>query len=191
MRRTTLLAVCTIALALCVGHAQAQVNLLNSFTVNYFSNAHTAGAPDGTVRITNPGQAGGNVCSNIFVFDPSQELSECCACLNTPDGLATLSVNTDLTGNPLTGVTLTTGSIYVIGTLPVAGVCPLPYNANSTLGDLWTWVTHIQNSNFSITETPSDGTELSAGEFARLKTECSGIVQDGSKKGICTCGVGD
>src|SRR5579884_2431461 len=52
--------------------------------VNYFSNANTAGAPDGTVQITNPGSPTGNLCAQIYVSDPYQELSECCACLVTP-----------------------------------------------------------------------------------------------------------
>ena len=73
--------------------------------VDYFSNANTGGAPDGTFRIRNAGASNGNLCAYIFVLDPEQEMTECCGCLQTPDGLGTLSVNVDLTGNPLTGVT--------------------------------------------------------------------------------------
>src|SRR5579863_6888902 len=92
--------------------------------VNYFSNANTAGAPDGTVRISNPGSPTGELCAQVYVFDPYQEMSECCACLVTPDGLRTLSVNTDLTSNPLTGVTLQTGVVSIVsGIVPANGVC--------------------------------------------------------------------
>lgn len=189
MRRIAVLLVCTIAVALCVSPAMAQDQ--DSFAVNYFSNANTASAPDGTFRATNPNSSGGNICVNIFVFDPNQELSECCSCLNTPDGLATLSVNTDLTGNPLTGVTLTTGSIYVDGSVaPPNNVCPFPSKIGSQANVL-SWATHIQNSNFAETETPSQGASLSATEFTRLQTECRALQLDGSGHGVCSCGTGD
>ena len=162
--------------------------------IDYFSNANTAGAPDGTLRITHPGTATGNLCSYIFVFDSQQELSECCGCLNTPDGLATLSINTDLTGNPLTGVTLATGAIKILSVSPIGNACPLP--GQTTGSDviepaLRSWTTHIQNSNFAITETASQDATLSVGEINRLRNECFAIVLDGSGKGICSCGSGD
>ena len=57
------------------------------------------GAPDGTVRITNVGTnittpGSGNLCALIYVFEPDQQMAECCGCLITPDGLLTLSINT-------------------------------------------------------------------------------------------------
>src|ERR1022692_4405882 len=104
MRRTIVLVVaCTLALTLCA--AAAPVEPADVLKVDYFANANTAGAPDGTLRITNPGTSGGNLCAAIYVFDSGEELSECCSCKTTPNGLKTLSVNTDLTSNPLTGVT--------------------------------------------------------------------------------------
>ena len=49
---------------------------------------------------------------------------ECGSCYVSPDGLRTLSVNVDLTGNPLTGVTLSTGAIKIVSTPTKNGVCP-------------------------------------------------------------------
>jgi hypothetical protein len=192
MRRTTMLVVCTLAVALCAGSAFAVVATppADTLKVDYFANANTAGAPDGTVRVTNPGTAAGNVCASIFVFDPYQELSECCSCLQTPDGLGTLSINTDLTKNPLTGVTLSTGVIKIVSTVPVAGGCPLPTVVNSTPA-IRAWVTHIQNGTFAITETASSDATLSVGEVTRLQRECTAIALDGSGRGICSCGSGD
>src|SRR5271169_6792013 len=128
MRRTTMLVVCTVALALCASFAAAAQTTppADTLKIDYFSNANTAGAPDGTVRLTNPGTSGGSLCAAIFVVDPNQELSECCSCVLSPDGLRTLSVNTDLTGNPLTGVSLSTGAIKIVSVAPVGGNCPLP-----------------------------------------------------------------
>jgi hypothetical protein len=160
------------------------------FKVDYFSNANTAGAPDGTVRVTNPGTAAGNVCASIFVFDPYQEMSECCSCLVTPDGLRTLSVNTDLTKNPLTGVVLSTGVIKIISTIPVAGLCPLPTVVNSTPA-IRAWVTHIQNGTYAITETNASDATLSVNEVTTLQRDCTAIKLDGSGHGVCSCGSGD
>jgi hypothetical protein len=159
--------------------------------VDYFSNANTAGAPDGTLRIVNPGTATvGSLCAAIYVFDSFQEMSECCSCPLSPDSLRTLSVNIDLTGNPLTGVTLHTGAIKIVSTPEVGGVCPLPTRLTPTAG-LRSWTTHIQNSNFAVTETASQDATFSYNEQVRLQSECYAIQLDGSGKGICTCGVGD
>jgi hypothetical protein len=191
MRRTTMLVVCTLVLALSAGYAAAQATPpADTLKIDYFANANTAGAPDATVRMTNPGTAGGNLCAAIYVVDPSQELSECCSCLLSPDGLRTLSVNTDLTSNALTGVSLTTGAIKIVSTPPIGGACPLPKTLNPKAG-IRAWATHIQNSNFTITETASQDATLSSTEVVHLEKECAAVALDGSGKGVCTCGTGD
>jgi len=157
--------------------------------VNYFSNANTAGAPDGTVRISNPGSGAGNLCAQIYVFDPYQEMSECCACLVTPDGLRTLSVNGDITANPLTGVTLHTGTVSIVsGIVPSNGVCsPLE---NYVYPTLRAWGTHIQNATFAITET--EYSDRALGSYNdNLLIDCYAIALDGSGHGTCSCGSGD
>jgi hypothetical protein len=194
MTKKTSLVVSLLTLTLLVSSGWAATPVTtppaDTLKVNYFSNANTAGAPDGTLRITNPGTAAGNVCASIFVFDPNQELSECCSCLTTPDGLRTLSVNTNVTGNPLTGVVLSSGVIKIVSTIPVAGACPLPTTVNSEPA-LRSWVTHIQNGSYTETETASIDATLSSGEVTRLAAQCYGIKLDGSGRGICTCGTGD
>jgi hypothetical protein len=192
MHRTTMLVVCTLALALCAGSAWASTTTppADTLKVDYFANANTGGAADATVRLTNPGTGAGNVCASIFVFDPRQELTECCSCLLTPDGLRTLSVNTDLTANPLTGKILTTGLIKIVSTIPISGACPLPTRVVPTPA-LRSWATHIQNSSFTITETASQDATLSSNEVSRLQAQCYAISLDGSGSGQCTCGTGD
>ncbi len=186
MRRITMLVVC-VALALCAGSAMASTAPppADTLKVDYFSNANTAGAPDGTMRLTNPGTAAGNIWAAIYVFDPQQELTECCECLLTPDGLRTLSVNSDLTANPLTGVTLATGLIKVVST---SGTNPARLTPTPAIRS---WVTHIQNSNFAVTETGSQDATLSSAEVGRLNSQCNAIQLDGSGHGICSCGTGD
>jgi hypothetical protein len=191
--RTTWLVVCTLALGLCVSAwagTSATTPSTDTLKVDYFSNANTAGAPDATVRLDNPGTSGGNICAAIYVFDAQQEMSECCSCLLTPDGLRTLSVNGDLTSNPLTGVTLTTGVIKLVSTT-VPGACPAyPYSITPTPA-LRAWVTHIENNNFAVTETNAADATLSANEVTRLQGQCRAIWLDGSGAGRCSCGTGD
>ena len=143
------------------------------------------------MRLTNPGTSG-NICAAIYVFDPNQEISECCSCLLSPDGLRTLSVNTDLTGAPLTGVMLTTGSIEIVSTPPFAnGVCPALPTSLSPQPAIRAWATHIQNGTFAITETPSQDATLSSAEERRIEGECYAIQLDSGRGGQCTCGTGD
>lgn len=189
MKNITMLVLCSLLVFGAVS-AFGQADL---YKVDYFANANTAGAPDGTVRLDNPGTFTGtnpNVCAAIFVFDTAQEMSECCSCLLTPDGLRTLSVNTDLTSNPLTGVTLNSGVIKIISTKPVGGVCPLPTTLNA-IQAVRAWGTHIQSANFAETETGAQDATLSAAEQVALATQCKAIKTVGSGKGVCTCGTGD
>jgi hypothetical protein len=192
MQRITMLVVCALALTLCVGSAWASTTTppADTMKVDYFANANTAGAPDGTVRIDNPGTSGGNLCAAIFVFDAAEEMSECCSCLVTPDGLRTLSVNTNLTSNPLTGVTLTGGLIKIVSTEANGTTCPAPTELYPTPA-VRAWATHIQNSNYTITETASQDATLSSWEQTSLQNECHAIHLDGSNAGICSCGTGD
>jgi hypothetical protein len=163
----------------------------DTFKVNYFSNANTAGAPDGTVYLTNPGTSGGNICAMIYVLDPNQELLECCGCSLTPDSLRTISVNNDLTANPLTREVLTFGSIKVISSSGAPTCNPSkPVPTPAVRG----WGTHIQlPAGFGpyVTETDSQDATLSSAEVSHLAGLCGSILSNASGYGICTCGTGD
>jgi hypothetical protein len=174
------------ALAALAAMAQAQ----SAYRVDYFVNANTVGAPDATLRLDNDGAAGAkNLCADIFVFDTNEELSECCSCLETPDGLRTLSVNSDLTANPLTGVILTGGVIKVVAAATSGGTCPVPYKITVAAdAEIQAWATHIQNSS-TVTETPSQVSSLSTAEAKKLAEQCGAIVAS-TGGGVCTCGTG-
>ena len=159
----------------------------DTFKVGYYANANSP-VPDGTVRITNVGTnittpGSGNLCALIYVFEPDQQMAECCGCLITPDGLLTLSINANLTDNPLTPVTLTTGAIKIVssagGACNAAKPTPVP--------GIRAWGTHIQNDG-STTETEFTDSTLSTGELNLLKSKCSSIQSNGSGFGICRCG---
>jgi hypothetical protein len=163
------------------------------FKVNYFSNNGVGTAPDATVRIDNPGLTYGNLCAMIYVFDADQQLSECCGCVETHNGLRTLSVRRDLTSNPLTGVLSTNGVIKVVSAAVNNSPCDPTANVKPT-ANLRAWVTHIQNAvgtAWPITETESSDSTLGATELANLQAQCDFVNILGSGHGICSCGTGD
>ena len=155
----------------------------DTFKVSYFSNNQEA--DQNTVRVTNVGTSGGNICADIYVFDPNQELSECCSCLVTPDGLIELSVHFDLTFNPLTGVVPDTGAIKIVSAATSGGACSAPTSPKAAAG-IRAWATHLQNDG-SLTETEFLDSGLSAAELGRLAAQCKAIQLVGSGKGVCTC----
>jgi hypothetical protein len=181
------LALALLVLALTSG-AMAQ----DVYKVNYFSN-NAAPAPDATVRIDNPGLTYGNLCAMIYVFDADQQLSECCGCVESHNGLRTLSVRSNLTSNPLTGVVSRNGVIKVVSAAVNNSPCD-PTSNVSPKANLRVWVTHIQNpvgAAYPITETESSDSTLGATELANLQAQCAFINILGSGQGVCSCGTGD
>lgn len=169
--------------------AYAQADTLK---VNYYIRAGVSGVPDAAVHIVNPGlAAAGNLCANIYVFDPSEELKECCSCLITPDGLLTFSVNSELTNNPNNGVHASTGAIKIISSDPIGGVCGAPVAENPTPDPtLRAWITHLYPNSalpavFTPTEEEFEDATLSAGELASLNDLCDSINDNASGKGLC------
>jgi hypothetical protein len=140
----------------------------SDYFTTYFSNANTPGAPDATVRIINDGFTGTNIYAAIFVFDDSEELTECCDCEITPDGLLSESVNNNLTANPLTGIKPTRGVIKVISTSEDSVV-----SGFGTPG-LHAWSTHVQKlpSGYAVSESPFADSNLAPSEQNLLYELC-------------------
>jgi len=157
-----------------------------SFGSSYFANANAPGI-DATFRVANPGTTGQDVCAMVYVFAADQQMSECCGCRVTPNGLLTLSLNKDLDLNPLTGRVPVSGTVQV-----VAGDRSSNPNCDpSTLtpaGVLTVWATHVQN----IAADSSGGSGGSAPDNlspADLQSECAFVQGLGSGQGICSCGT--
>lgn len=169
----------------------------DTLKIDYYSGANTAGLPDATVRMTNPGTynvsgVAANICAMVYVFTPDEQMAECCGCTLTPNDLRTLSVNNDLTKNPLTSVVPTTGALKVVASAPSSGgVCdPRTLAATPSVRG---WATHVQTKStggFVLTEDEFAPATLSVGEVNMLQAGCSAIVLEGSGHGICTCGTG-
>jgi len=179
------------------------------YFVTYYSNANTSGAPDGTLRIINDGDQAttapegvenGQLWAAIYVFDDSQEMRSCCACLITSDGLLSESVNKELTADEFTGRgEMTRGVIKVISSA-------VPYPATpSPLTGLRGWMTHIQATTTTfpsgagndanavekgpwfVTETALADSNLSGTELSNLGALCSYGLTIGSGYGSCPC----
>jgi hypothetical protein len=161
------------------GAASAQ----DTYRVTYFDNNGAAGAPDAFVHILNPGVATGALCASIYVWRSDQELSECCSCPITPNGLLTIRVSA-LTNNPGDHAgSPVAGSIAIISDSACDATNPTP------TADLRAWATHVNldtaTSGYDVTETEALDTPLSAGEQAEASSRCGFIRINGSGAGRC------
>ena len=174
--------------------ANAAVSVVPLIMVNYFDLASAQKSQaDGTIRLTNPGLAAGNLCAMVYVFDQTQELTECCGCSVSDSGLRSLSLVTDLTSNPLTGQKVQTGAIKIVPSDPSSNPQCNP-GSLSPSGVILGWGSNVQalsDGTFQITETKFDLAPLSDGESNALVGECSSLMKLGSGQGVCSCGTGD
>ena len=169
--------------------------IFGAYQLNYFSNANTTGAPDAALRLVNTGFLSdaspvGDLCASVYVFDSTEQLNECCSCRVTPNGLLTLSVNKNLTGNTLTGGHPTRGVVKLLSSQPVGGVCDP--KVQSAFPGIQGWISHVQSNSpgaksFAITEEELLHSLLGAGEAADLAEDCTALIELGSGSGVCSC----
>jgi hypothetical protein len=179
-----------LMLGIASGTALAQnVGDNSDYFVTYYANNVTT-APDATVRIVNDGSStanqDGSLWASFYVFDDSQELTQCCSCPITADGLLSESVRNQLTYFPLTGVHPYRGVIKLISSSVNAGgpgswENPTNNFTNAPTPGLRPWATHIQSvankypygpAPYSQTETLFADSNLSAGEEGMLEQLC-------------------
>lgn len=103
----------------------------DAYQVNYFPNVITIGG--GYINILNSGALGaddfgpglltnvGEICVNVYASSADEQLSSCCSCLVSPNGLASIQI-ADLVSNTLTGVIPGNGiNISLLATIPGSG----------------------------------------------------------------------
>jgi len=167
----------------------ASITVGTAFHINYISNLS---AGDSFIDITNTGETGGNICANVYAFDPSSEMISCCSCLVTPGGLVSLSARQDLTSNTLVNSSPTSIVVKLLATSVAQGqICnaALATNSNLTSGvRAWNTTLHAGPGfpvQYLATETPFDMSGLSQAELNHISQTCSFIESTGSGFGIC------
>jgi len=129
----------------------------------------------------------------LYVFDESQELTECCGCIVTDSGLRTLSLLGDLTNNAVTGTRPKAGVIKLVPSDITQNPTCDPGSLTPT-GVVLGWGSNIQtltDNTVQATETKFETAALSDGETSSLVNDCNFARHLGSGKGVCTCGTGD
>jgi len=158
----------------------------DAYYLAYYGNANM-GFPEADLNIVNPGSTGGysgsqgvdgidgDLCANIYVFKADQELAECCSCYLSPNGLRTLTLDGDLTANPVQNTavvakphaglvkivssdTLSDGTCVSTQTNAAGTTTTTPMGATSFYpdGSLRSWITHVRETTttplFTLTE---------------------------------------
>lgn len=175
------------------GTAAAQTT--DVFRVTYFDNNGVTGAPDAFIHVFNP--QNGAFCADIYVWRFDQELSECCSCPVSANGLLTIRVS-QLTNNPGDNSNpLVSGSISIISDSATAASSPACDNstgnaatAPTPTADLRSWATHVNVNTatagtFDVTETEMLDTPLSSGEQTEAASRCGFLRGNGSGAGRC------
>jgi len=172
----------------------AAVQVVPELAVNYFDLAAAqAAGSDGTIRVTNPGLTGADLCAMFYVYDQNQELSECCGCVVSPNGLRTLSLVSDFNSDPLTGTPPARGVIQMVPSDPAANPTCNP-SSLAPRGVVLGWSSNVQllnNGTFQISEEKFSFAPLVGAEQQELASQCGALQQLGSGQGVCTCGTGD
>jgi hypothetical protein len=149
------------------------------------------------------GAAAGNICVNVYAFDPGEELVSCCSCLVTPDQTVSLGVNRDLLAKTLTGVIPPSVTIKLLSTLAggdgTGSSCTNSAASVTTAtlgtGSMAAWGTSLQTTpvagTYATTETAFTPATLGSAELASIGGRCAAILGNGSGFGICnSCRAG-
>ena len=208
------------ALALAAAVSAQPVAVDGPYQVRYATNLNLG---DSVIDIVNDGASGashlagttaaipGTICANVYAFDPQEEIVSCCSCPVTPNGLVSLSAQSDILSNTLTPVVPTSLVLKIVASLPLATpVGPTcagsaaqlgPFGTaagNITIGLLaWGTTLHTAPAGQALTETAFSPATLSAGELDKLNYTCgfiqgtNGLNGQGTGAGICkSCRLG-
>jgi len=158
--------------------SQNPITADSPFQIRYFSNLNLA---DSVINITNSGANGnmtGNICANVYVFSPDEQMAACCSCLVTPNALVSLSVRNDLISNTLTPAVPNSVVVKLVSTLaPAGGSC----NATKVLAPdplvpgLLAWGTtfHQQTTTITVPNTSSTCKTYCQGGYPQYASWCN------------------
>jgi len=174
--------------------AYAQLVIGNDlpFQVNYATNLAYG---DSFVTVTNSGAAAtvsmplqnGNICVNVYTYDPTEELVACCSCPLTPNALEFLSVKRDLIINTLTPAMPPSVVVKLLANVATTCNAATVTSASLTRG-LIAWGTTMAQTSAGVytpERTPFTSATLSTAELTRMTSLCGFIEANGSGYGIC------
>jgi len=153
------------------------------YEANYFLGLHQPGYPgqDATITILDPGTNGkANLCADIYVLNPSEELEACCSCALTPDEILNGPVVEDLLSNNVSPIWLANGVLKIISDSKCNAANPTPTPA------MRAWLTRDDSTNTAsgVTTTAFAQATLSVAERNSLAIRCGDIVLVGSGFGV-------
>ena len=217
--RNVFLAIFALAM---VAYCQSPAVLDGPFQVRYAANLQNTNGLDSFVDVTNDGSNGapllgpglgnsagiGNLCVNVYVVDPGEELLACCSCLITPDQTESWTVKGQLLSKTLTGEQPDSVTIKLIGSNPGTAATVGGTSCANSAATLGTTVTgtftgvstvataiggyvafgttiHAQGASFVTTETPFLPVTLSSAELISLTGRCATIIGNGTTFGQC------
>jgi len=176
-----------LSLTFCTLAVGQQVGPDDAFQVRYAANLQVG---DSVVNMTNTGTSGGNICANLYTFDPAEELVSCCTCTITPNALQSLSVLRSLTNNTLTIAIPTSVVVKIVASTGGSTCNAAGVTTDTLVSGLRAWGTTIHQlptatTSFGITETPFSDATLTAPELTHITSFCGFIQAIGSGYGIC------
>jgi len=199
-----------LAAVACTAAAFAQNNPITADSPFQVSYAANPSAGESYINIINTGANGapllgpgfggaaGNICVNVYAFAPDEQEISCCSCLLTPNSVANLGVNRDLTSTTLTGVIPSSVVIKLVSTLAGGDGTGTSCSASAaTEGALATGLVAYGTTPqpvgtaYNAVEHTFVPSTLSAGEYASITGRCAAILGNGSGFGICnSCRTG-
>jgi len=194
---------------------------VDSFQVRYAANLNVG---DSVINLTNTGTltlptgltTTGNMCVNVYTFNPAQTMLSCCSCLVTPNGLNTLSVRNDLLGDVSFQNQPSAVVVKLLATTPLSlsvtgsgGSCnptsPTAIPAGpgvfgSLVPGMRAWGTTIHGvppqlatgflPSYTVTETVFEPSTLSPAELHKLVTSCTTLQSSGGSALCKSCRSG-
>ncbi len=183
-------------------------NPADVYQATYFYNLGTggdSGGPNGphptfdaSITILDPGvNAPADICANIYVLNPSEELEACCSVLLTPDEIVQGQLSS-LVKNLLNNNGLVNGVVKIISSTPNSGPvgCGSGSATITAIPDLRAWITRVDSTvpfptmggptgATGVTTTAFAQAPLSPGEESTLVNTCHFIYLYGSNFGQC------
>ena len=168
----------------------------DAYQVNYAANLNVG---DSVVNLVNAGSNDGfsptgDICANVYVYNPNEEPISCCYCRLTPNALRHLSANNDLRNNPLIAEPVPNSIVIKLyATVPVNNACNAAAPGAAAPGlRAWRTTLHAGPLGYTPTENAFSPATLSAGELGKLTAVCAFTQQFGTGHGVCNnaCALG-